>query len=86
MVPDAALTSLPLSLLVTEEPQRPVVEFKDFREVAWLVRRYATTVLPSVSSLRALRRFAGEPGVRAPFVGFGDPLLEGRAAAPGVAS
>jgi hypothetical protein len=35
------------------------------------------TVLPSVSSLRALRRFAKVARARRPFMGFGDPVLEG---------
>jgi len=45
--------------------------------VAWLAKKYAVTTLPSVGSLRALRAFAkGEPG-RDPFLGFGDPVLQG---------
>ena len=52
-----------------------------YREVAWLSRRYATTVLPAASSLTALRLFARKtPGSR-PFLGVGDPLLEGDAGA-----
>ena len=36
------------------------------------------TTLPSVSSLRALRRFAKAARAKTPFTGFGDPALEGR--------
>jgi len=36
-------------------------------------------VLPSVSSLRALRRFAKAALTKQPFVGFGDPELDGMA-------
>ena len=41
------------------------------------MKRYALTVLPSVSSLKALRRFAGTADAAKPFIGFGDPVLEG---------
>jgi CHAT domain-containing protein/tetratricopeptide (TPR) repeat protein len=49
-------------------------------EIAWLVRKYAITVLPAVSALRALRQFAKAPGSSEPFGGFGDPTLEGSGA------
>ena len=35
------------------------------------------TVLPSVSSLRALRQFAKTARASRPFIGFGDPELDG---------
>jgi CHAT domain-containing protein/tetratricopeptide (TPR) repeat protein len=45
--------------------------------VAWLARRHAITVLPAVSSLKALRR-VGEPSAAArPMIAFGNPLLDG---------
>ena len=77
VVPDGALRSLPLGVLVTEEPEGRVRTFSQYREVPWLARKYAMTVLPSVSSLRALRRFAKAALASRPFVGFGDPVLEG---------
>jgi CHAT domain-containing protein len=64
-VPDGALQSLPLGVLVT------------YKQVRWLARKYALTTLPTVSSLRALRRFAKATRANKPFFGFGDPLLEG---------
>ncbi|MBI3373933.1 MAG: tetratricopeptide repeat protein [Betaproteobacteria bacterium] len=77
IVPDGALTSLPPGVLVTQLPQRPIEHPADHAGVAWLAKKYAITVLPSVSSLRALRAFArGSPGSE-PFSGFGNPLLQG---------
>ena len=49
-------------------------------DVAWLAKRHAVTILPAVSSLRALRRFARPTPAREPFGGFGDPLLGGEGA------
>ena len=40
-----------------------------------MVNRYATTVLPSVNALRALRRIAAPAHASQPLIGFGDPLL-----------
>ena len=77
VVPDGALQSLPLGVLVTEEPKGRVRRMSDYREVPWLAKKYAMTVLPSVSSLRALRRFAKAALASRPFVGFGDPDLKG---------
>jgi CHAT domain-containing protein len=56
-----------------------VPQLKDlatYREAAWLIKRQAVSVLPSVASLKALRIFAGkEQGVK-PMVGFGDPVFD----------
>jgi CHAT domain-containing protein len=77
MVPDGALSGLPPGVLVTEQPQRPIEKSVDHAAVAWLAKRHAFTVLPSVSSLRALRVFArAAPGTE-PFGGFGNPVLDG---------
>jgi hypothetical protein len=44
-------------------------------DVAWLARAHAISVLPAVSSLRALRRIAGPTQAAKPFLGIGDPAL-----------
>jgi CHAT domain-containing protein len=47
----------------------------EYRNAAWLVKRHAVTVLPSVASLRALRSLPRtEQGVK-PMIGFGDPIF-----------
>jgi CHAT domain-containing protein/Tfp pilus assembly protein PilF len=74
-VTGGALGALPVGLLVTE-PQKSLPSLPvDYRSVPWLAKRFATTVIPSVSSLRALRALAGRARAPKPFVGFGDPLL-----------
>ena len=79
IVPDGALQSLPLGVLVTAPPAGRASDFADYRKVRWLADRYAMTVLPSVSSLAALRGFAGAAAAgRRPFLGVGNPVLEGR--------
>ena len=70
---DGALQSLPPGLLVTEKP----FQVGNYTEVAWLTKRFASTTLPSVSSLKALRTYAKRSTARDPFIGFGDPKLEG---------
>lgn len=77
VVPDGPLQSLPFGVLVTD------ASGNDLAQAAWLIKRHAISVLPAETSLRALRAFAkGKPG-RAPFGGFGDPLLDGQPGARG---
>ena len=79
VVPDGSLRSLPLGVLVTEDP---VDGGGEYRDVPWLAKKYATTVLPSVSSLRALLVFAARTQAAKPFIGFGDPILDGGPGGP----
>ncbi len=76
VAPTGALTALPFHLLVTEKPLAAIPEtFDGYRNAAWLLRRQAVSVLPSVASLKSLRSFAGrDQGVK-PMTGFGDPLF-----------
>ena len=72
IVPSGPLTQLPFQVLVTKPPTS-----SDHRAVAWLGREHAITVLPAVSSFKALRR-VGKPSVAPkPMIGFGNPLLDG---------
>ena len=48
------------------------------RDIHWLIRDHTLTVLPAVSSLKALRRVARPGGASKPMIGFGNPLLDGR--------
>lgn len=77
VVADGALQSLPFGILVTHPPAAATTGDIDYREVQWLARRFAITVLPSENALKSLRRFdRNKPGSE-PFHGFGDPDLEG---------
>jgi tetratricopeptide (TPR) repeat protein len=76
IVPSGPLTAIPFHALVTEKPTTSIpADAIGFANVAWLARRHAITVLPSVGSLRSLRRFAKASKATQPFVGFGNPLL-----------
>ena len=72
IVPSGPLTQLPFHVLVTRPPTS-----SDDRAVAWLAREHAITVLPAVSSLKALRRVAEPSAARRPMIGIGNPLLDG---------
>jgi CHAT domain-containing protein/Tfp pilus assembly protein PilF len=71
VVPDGALTSLPFQLLVTEPPKSD-----NYRNAAYLIRRHAITVSPSVASLKVLRQSASLAPASKPLTGFGDPVLD----------
>lgn len=71
LVPDGPLQSLPFAVLVDS-----VAGGKP----SWLIDRYAFSVVPSVSALRALRTFTRSASGTEPFVGYGNPVLQGPAA------
>jgi CHAT domain-containing protein len=73
IVPSGALTQLPFQVLVTAPPPAD----GDHKSAAWLIRDHALTVLPAVSSLKALRRVARPSAAQKPMIGFGNPLLDG---------
>lgn len=78
VVPTGALTSLPFQVLVMEPPSRAAgTGAPDFRNVAWLIKKHALSVLPSVPSLNALRKLAPGSSAPEPFFGVGDPVLQG---------
>lgn len=77
VVPSGALTALPFHLLVTERPAMAIPDiFDGYRNAAWLLKRHAVSVLPSVASLKALRAFARRDQNIKPMTGFGDPLFD----------
>jgi CHAT domain-containing protein len=79
LVPTGPLTSLPFQVLLTESPRPNVAPADVFRNASWLIRRHALSVLPSVESLRSLRKFAVDGVAVKPFFGLGDPVLVGPA-------
>jgi CHAT domain-containing protein/tetratricopeptide (TPR) repeat protein len=78
IVPAGPLTQLPFQVLVVDAPKvaKPS-NFADYRNVAWLARKHAMTVLPAVPSLKALRELAMESHASEAYIGFGNPLLDG---------
>jgi CHAT domain-containing protein len=79
VVPAGPLTALPFHLLVTEKPKAaaPVGgdPFASYRDAAWLMKRQAVSVLPSVASLYALRAFRHAEQATKAMVGFGNPVF-----------
>jgi CHAT domain-containing protein/tetratricopeptide (TPR) repeat protein len=74
VVPSGPLTKLPFQVLVTQRPRVGTA----IADAQWLIRRNVITVLPSVASLKALRRNSRASAAPRAFVGFGNPLLDGR--------
>jgi len=78
VVPTGSLTSFPLATLVTEPPKGGTEGDADpiaLRDTPWLIKRHALLTLPSISSLKMLRRFANKASGTEPFAGFGDPVF-----------
>jgi len=77
IVASDALTALPFQVLLTAPPPTKGSDESDlYRRADWLIKRHALTTLPSISSLKALRQFAGKNG-RAPktLIAFGNPVF-----------
>lgn len=77
VVTNGALGLLPVSLLPTS-PEGIVesgVRFGGYRNVAWLARSHAVTMLPSATALKALRALPPGNGDREKLVAFGDPVF-----------
>jgi CHAT domain-containing protein len=72
-VPSDLMGTLPLHVLVTEKPRDETA----YGDAAWLIRKHAITILPTVVSLQSLRKLAKESKATKPFIGFGNPLLVG---------
>jgi CHAT domain-containing protein/Tfp pilus assembly protein PilF len=84
IVPSGPLTALPFNLLVTDQPSDAASSLAtpaSYRNAAWLIKREAVTVIPSVVSLNALRAFARKDVAGKPMVGFGDPAFNPNAPA-----
>jgi CHAT domain-containing protein len=63
VVPDGALESLPLAVLITSKPVDAGGKAVDYKSLAWLIRRQALTTVPAASSFVSLRKLApGKPG------------------------
>ena len=78
VVPTGALTGLPMSVLVTDKPAAALPATSEgYRTAAWLGTRQPLTVVPSVGSLKALRQFAKSSAASKPYLGIGNPLLNG---------
>jgi CHAT domain-containing protein/tetratricopeptide (TPR) repeat protein len=79
IVPSGALTSLPFNVLVTKPPKAAIPDrLVDYRQADWLGTRQPISMLPSVASLRALRRLARTSHAAMPYLGIGNPLLDGQ--------
>jgi CHAT domain-containing protein len=77
IVPSGALTQLPFQVLITDKQNPGPSGTEALRRAAWFAQSHALTVLPSASSLKALRQFAKESHADRSLIGFGNPLLDG---------
>jgi CHAT domain-containing protein/tetratricopeptide (TPR) repeat protein len=78
IVPSGALNALPFQVLVTQAPEAAIpADLTGYAKIKWLGQRNAITILPSVSSLKALRAHAKTSRASQAFIGFGNPLLTG---------
>ncbi|HSR80673.1 MAG TPA: CHAT domain-containing tetratricopeptide repeat protein, partial [Hyphomicrobiaceae bacterium] len=78
IVPSGPLTAIPFQVLITDKPSVAIpAKAAGYSDAAWLTKRHAITVLPSVASLKALRQLAKDGHADRAMIGFGNPLLDG---------
>ena len=88
IVAHGPLGYLPPSLLPTAPSTMVKADgalFSNHRDVAWLARSHAVTLLPSVASLKTLRSLPPGDDKRKAFAGFGDPFFNAQQAVAGPA-
>ena len=75
---NGALGLLPLGLLPTAPADvKPDAEtyFSGYRDIPWLARTHAVTLVPSAAALRTLRQLPPGSDKRERMIGFGDPFF-----------
>jgi CHAT domain-containing protein len=78
VVTNGALGLLPLSLLPTAPAEIKMDDdplFASYRDVQWLARTHAVTMVPSTSALQTLRKLPPGKTSRQDLVAFGDPYF-----------
>jgi CHAT domain-containing protein len=70
VVTNGALTSIPLQLLIAKDPAG-----KALKDVDWLVKSYAITVIPSIFSLKTMRAQKPQSTAPNPMIAFADPVF-----------
>jgi CHAT domain-containing protein len=78
------LSSLPFGMLVTERPEGADGDPANLRATRWFADAHALIQIPSLQSLKFLRDKRARAAIngaatRQPFMGFGDPALDGQA-------
>jgi CHAT domain-containing protein len=78
VITNGALGLLPLSLLPTAPSQINLEDdplFSSYRNVPWLARTHAVTMVPSITALLTLRKLPSGTASRQELIGFGDPVF-----------
>jgi CHAT domain-containing protein/Tfp pilus assembly protein PilF len=70
IVASGALTSIPFAVLVTSDPSG-----KSLKDIDWLIRSYAITVIPSIYSLKTMRAQGATSNASKPMIAFAEPVF-----------
>ncbi len=78
IVPTGPMVALPFNALVYAPPDTRLNGKDRYSKAPWLLKRHAISILPSIQSLATLRKARMASRATHPFIGFGNPLLQGR--------
>ena len=73
LVQSGALASLPMSILVTKNPEKS----KDYKSADWFLKHYSSSIVPSISAFISLRNRANTAKFKNIFLGIGNPAFVG---------
>jgi CHAT domain-containing protein/Flp pilus assembly protein TadD len=74
VIASGALTSIPLGMLVTKDPTG-----KSLKDTDWLIKSFAITVEPSISSIKTMRAKERTAPATKPMIAFADPVFSQKA-------
>jgi CHAT domain-containing protein len=74
VIANGALTSIPLGVLVTKDPTG-----KSLKDTDWLIKSFAVTVEPSISSIKTMRAKERITPAPKPMIAFADPVFSQKA-------
>lgn len=77
-VTDNDLATIPMGMMLSEDVSTPVKDgllFAELKDLPWLIRTHATSMVPSVTSLTLLRQGRSTQNNRLAFFGVGDPVF-----------
>ena len=74
VIANGALTSIPLGMLVTKDPTG-----KSLKDTDWLIKSFAVTVEPSISSIKTMRAKEKITPAPKPMIAFADPVFSQKA-------
>ncbi len=84
IIPDGPMYGIPLEVLITKPSKSVLKTYADYNEAHWLIKHFAVSYVPDVTSFVTLRQTEPARKLQANFLGIGDPVLSDHPSRGGV--